>query len=126
MHALQFMQQPGSVEEGCLNTCSRMLSGQDLLQILSQQDQRASGPASQAGPGEALHLTPEDGQGSSELPDQTHDEEDDQEHVAAAAAHLVGKADGTPTNCQDEELRDALAAETEHMVWHAVQGAGSG
>lgn len=39
-----------------------------------------------------------------------------EEPVADAAAHLVGEADGAPTDGRDEELRDALAAETQHKV----------
>ena len=36
--------------------------------------------------------------------------------MAAAATHMVGEADGAPTDGKDEELQDALAAETEHKV----------
>lgn len=39
-----------------------------------------------------------------------------QEPVAQAAVHLVGLADGTPTEGQDAELQDALAAETKNKV----------
>ena len=95
-----------------------MLSGQDLLRILSQQDQQTSGRMTGASPGDALPPVPDNGPGGSGLPDQAPAEEDIQEPVAAAAAHLVGEADGAPTDGQDEELRSALAAETEHMVWH--------
>lgn len=97
-----------------------MSPGQDLLQILSQQDQQASGPATGAGPGEALPPMPEDRQGSSAMPDQAQAEAEVQEPVAVAAAHLVGDADGAPTDGQDTELHDALAAETGHMVWHTL------
>ena len=96
-----------------------LLSGQDLLRILSQQDQQASGPMTGASPGDALPLVPDNGPGVSGLPDQAPADEDVQEPVAAAATHLVGKADGAPTDGQDEELRNALAAETEHMVWQS-------
>ena len=48
--------------------------------------------------------------------DQAMTDEDVEEAVADAAAHLVGEADGTPTNGRDEELQDALAAETQHKV----------
>ena len=60
--------------------------GGELLQILSQQDQVVDNA------------------------------EDAEEPVAAAAAHMVGEADGAPTDGKDEELQGALAAETEHKV----------
>ena len=93
-----------------------LLSGQDLLRILNQQDQQASGPVTGASPSDALPPVADDGPGLSGLPDQAPAEQDGQEPEAAAAAHLVGEADGAPTDGQDKELRDALAAETEHMV----------
>ncbi|KAL0047867.1 hypothetical protein WJX82_001975 [Trebouxia sp. C0006] len=46
--------------------------------------------------------------------DQAVTDEDVGEPVAGAAAHLVGEADGTPTDGRDAELQDALAAETQH------------
>ncbi|KAL0030048.1 hypothetical protein WJX79_003167 [Trebouxia sp. C0005] len=46
--------------------------------------------------------------------DQAMTDEGVEEPVADAAAHLVGEADGAPTDGRDEELRDALAAETQH------------
>ena len=48
--------------------------------------------------------------------DQAVDDEDVEEPIAAAAAHVVGEADGAPTDGKDEELQEALAAETEHKV----------
>jgi len=48
--------------------------------------------------------------------DQAVTDEDVEEPVAGAAAHLVGAADGAPTDGRDEELQDALAAETQHKV----------
>lgn len=39
-----------------------------------------------------------------------------EEPVAQANVHLVGRADGTPTEGQDPEVQHALAAETEHKV----------
>ena len=96
---------------------SLLLSGQDLLRILSQQDQQASGSPSGASPGDALPPAGDSRAGLPGLPDQALAEEGEaQEPVAAAAAHVVGGSDGAPTAGQDEELRDALAAETEHMV----------
>lgn len=93
---------------------SLLLSGQDLLRILSQQDQQASGPQAGAGPGDALPPASDSRAG---LPDQALAEEGEaQEPGAAAAVHVVGESDGAPTDGQDEELRNALAAETEHMV----------
>ena len=70
-----------------------------------------------ASPGDALPPASNNRPGLSGLPDQGPAEEDVQEPVAAAAAHVVGEADGAPTDGQDEELREALAAETEHKVW---------
>lgn len=95
-----------------------LLSGQDLLRIISQQDQRASGPATGASTGDALAPVSDDRPGLPVLPDQASAEKEVQEPGAAAAAHLVGEADGASTDGQDAELRDALAAGTEHMVWH--------
>ena len=97
-----------------------MHAGQDLLQILSQQDLEASEPVPGAGLEEALPSMPEDQQGSSNLPQQARAEAEVQEPLAVAAAHLVGEADGAPTDGQDDELQDALAAETEHMVMHTA------
>ncbi len=48
--------------------------------------------------------------------DQAVTDEDVGEPVAGAAAHLVGEADGAPTDGRDAELQDALAAETQHKV----------
>lgn len=48
--------------------------------------------------------------------DQAVTDEDVGGPVAGAAAHLVGEADGAPTDGRDEELQDALAAETQHKV----------
>ncbi|KAL0027199.1 hypothetical protein WJX77_002651 [Trebouxia sp. C0004] len=45
--------------------------------------------------------------------DQAMTDKDVEEPVADAAAHLVGEADGAPTDGRDEELQDALAAETQ-------------
>lgn len=70
-----------------------------------------------ASSGDALNPVSNNRLDPSGLPDQGPAEEDVQEPVAAAAARLVGEADGAPTDGQDEELRNALAAETEHMVW---------
>lgn len=67
-------------------------------------------------PSDALPPVSHNMPGLPSLPDQAPAEEDVQEPVAAAAAHLVGEADGAPTDGQDEKLRNALAAETEHMV----------
>ena len=48
--------------------------------------------------------------------DQAVDDEDAEEPMATVATHVVGEADGAPTDGKDEELQDALAAETEHKV----------
>lgn len=71
----------------------------------------------EASSGDALAPVSDNRPDPSGLPDQGPAEEDVQEPVAAAASHLVGEADGAPTDGQDEELRKALAAETQHMVW---------
>ena len=39
-----------------------------------------------------------------------------EEPVAQADVHLVGRADGAPTEGQDPEVQHALAAETERKV----------
>lgn len=92
-----------------------LLLGQELLQIISQQDQQASEPSS---PHDAAQMSPNTHarSGLSGLPDQAQAEEEVQESVADTAAHWVGSADGVRTDGQDEELRNALAAETEHRV----------
>lgn len=101
---------------------SLLPSGQDLLRILSQQDQQASGPQAGASPGAALPPAGANTVGPPGLPDQALAEEGEaREPVAAAAAHVVGESDGAATDGQDEELRDALAAETEHMVTATAQ-----
>jgi len=48
--------------------------------------------------------------------DQATTGEEVEEPVVGAAAHLIGEADGAPTDGRDEELQDALAAETQHKV----------
>lgn len=92
-----------------------LLPGQELLQIISQQDQQASEPATPSDAAQTAH----DSSSLSGLPDQAQAEGEVQESLAPTGAHLVGEADGAPTDGQDEELRDALAAETQHMVRRA-------
>ena len=79
----------------------------------------------------------EDQEGSEDgsLPDQDAEEEPEpsqrglpdeavpaDEPVAQAEVHLVGKADGAPTEGQDPGLQNALAAETKDKVTTAVSG----
>ena len=94
-----------------------LLLGQELLQIITQQDRQASDPASPSDAAQGVPIT-HDRPGLSGLPDQAQAEGEVQESEAPAPAHLVGEADGTPTDGRDEELRDSLAAETQHMVRH--------
>ena len=89
-------------------------SGDELLQILSQQDMEASSPTAGAFLGNALEEE-DTQQGSSDLPEQATAAEAE-ERTAAASKHLVGTADGMPTDGRDKELQEALAAETEHKV----------
>lgn len=62
---------------------------------------------------------PEQGADTEPEPAEGHLQDDTvpaEEGVAQADAHLVGSADGAPTEGQDVELQDALAAETQGKV----------
>ena len=103
-----------SVVSVVMVTVISFASGDELLQILSQQDMEASSPTAGAFLGNALKE--EDiQQGFSDLPEKATNA-DAEERTAAASKHLVGIADGMPTDGRDEELQEALAAETEHKV----------
>ena len=90
--------------------------GGDLLTILHQQNQQAAEDDQDDLDDDSLleqGLEQQPEPSRQALPDEAARSD---EPVAQAEAHLVGKADGVPTQGQDAELRDALAAETESKV----------